>query len=154
MASLGTYNAVLTKLPQVFRQNLEKRPFKLHKNPKRQLFSSKCSCGEIECSFDKPADFFSTKVQKFLAHHPKTKKKKFFSFHSLNDSSGHLQGSFDRVAPSNWLEVQNFSAENPKINRKFLEFLSANYSCERVEFNFHKQAAVFLPTAQKYQLKN
>ena len=39
-----------------------------------QLLSSKCSCREVECSFDKPADWFFDKIPKFSAHHPKRKK--------------------------------------------------------------------------------
>ena len=61
-------------------------------------FSSKYTCGEVECNFVEPADFFFQRTKHFLTHHPKTKKKNFFNFFP-NDSSVHLQGGSDRVAP-------------------------------------------------------
>ena len=96
-APLATYNAVPTNLPQAFGRNLKKVLSSSKKAKTCQLLSSKCSYGEVECSFNNPAVVFCAKSPNFFgsSQKEKTYPKLFFP----NDPSGHLQGSSDRDSP-------------------------------------------------------
>ena len=112
-------------------------------------FSPKCFSGHVECSFDKPADDFLSKVQKFSLKVPKNYLfwKNFFI---SKMSSGHVKCSFDNTAEKIWLRVRIFFTECPK---KFwfvfsLFFFRPKRSSEQVECNSVNPANFFLLQTQ------
>ena len=81
------------------------------------FLSSKCSYGEVECSFNNPAVVFCAKSPNFFgsSQKEKTYPKIFFP----NDPSGHLQGSSDRDA-TKWLArtLNCFCRKSEKTHKK------------------------------------
>ena len=80
-AHLATYNAVLTDLPKVFGRIFLKKVHSSSKKTKTcQFLSSKCYCGEVKCSFNKPAVFLCQKSNFFGSSSQKKKNypKLFF----------------------------------------------------------------------------
>ena len=80
MAHLATYTAVPTNLPQVISQNLEDTPFKLQTKLNNVNVFPKMFLWRKRKQFWQTCRFFLPKDQTILAHHPKTKRKKFLQF--------------------------------------------------------------------------
>ena len=78
-----TYKTIPTELPNYLARS--SKSFRRKSGTKKEIvenFVRKLFLWGVEFSFDKHANSFWPKVQTFLTHHPKKKKKSFFKFFS------------------------------------------------------------------------
>ena len=115
MPEVRKYSAKRAKFIRSMSENDRKKiQFFRKKNPQ------KCSFGHVECSFDNPAEIFSTDSRKIQAQFPKMKENFFQKIYlSSKCSSGHIKCNFDKYAENFPSNFQKTFAQCPKMIKKF-----------------------------------